>query len=171
MDLNNKRHLLIFILPASLGAYLLKAALSAVFVVSVPMAPDWCLDYQEIQTGPDDFSYRCVAYKSPLEEAKHRHNLQMIDRNKVLFAIEFVLWFGIAALAFHWVPTWKGIRTSVSGGEKFISLGVLAFVVLVVGPLVLSWLLPPPVDWFPGVFREINEAQVQEALRGIYQSL
>ena len=171
MDIDNKKHLLGFLFIGGVLAYLLHAAFGAVFVVAVPLAPDWCHDFQEVQTAADEYKQECFAFKNAFEEAKYRHNQRMIGRNKFLIAVQFGLWFAAAGLVFHWIPTWRGIPLVHDGAERFFAIAVLAFATSVIAPLVLSWLLPPPVEWFPSIFREINDAQVEAALRHIAGTL
>ena len=166
-----KRDVLLFLVGGGLVAYLLAAILSAVFIVALPMADDWCLKSEEVQTGPETNEIVCVAYKNSFERAKYFHNRRMIGRNKALLMVEFTLWLGATTLLFHWMPKWKGIAQSEDGGNKAFLILVLTFGVSLIAPRVFSWFLPPPVDWLPSVFREIREAQVQMALRDIRSAL
>lgn len=162
-----KRDVLLFLSCGGLVAYLLAVAMSSIFLVALPMADDWCLKTEQVQTGPDSYEMVCVEFKNATEQAKHYHNEQMLDRNKVLLGIEFALWLGVTTLLFHWIPKWKGVSQSAEGGNKVFLILCLAFGVSLAAPRVFSMLLPTPADWFPSVFREIRDAQVEKVLREI----
>jgi hypothetical protein len=55
--------------------------------------------------------------------------------------------------------------------EGYFALLLLSFVVSIVIPLLLDLILPPPVEWFPAIFKEIDDAQVEEAMREIMRHL
>jgi hypothetical protein len=165
-----RRDVLLFLVCGGFVAYLLAAVLSAVFIVALPMADDWCLKSEEVQTGPDSYETVCVVFKNSFEQAKHYHNRRMIGRNKVLLGIEFAVGLAVTALLFHWIPKWKGLVQSHED-EKTWYILLLAVGVSLVVPRVFSWLLPPPADWFPAIFSDIREAQVEMALRDIRSTL
>jgi hypothetical protein len=125
-----------FVGVAGVFAYLLRAALSAIFVVSVPMAPDWCASFAEVYVSPDLPKQECSVYKDGFEKAKSEHNRLMLSRNKYLLVVEFSFWLAITGVVFYWLPKWKGLQTP--HGEEFILLGIIAFLVSIILPMVLS---------------------------------
>jgi hypothetical protein len=162
VNLEDKRHVAIFLLGASFAFYLLGAAWSAIFIVALPQDPDWCQDVVEIQTGENSYEERCVAFKNQAAEIKHYHNQRMIERNKYWLYATLVLGGLAGILAFHTMPRWRGQQTSSSSLGGGIAAGVMA---AFLGPLLLGWLLPAPIHWFPREFAEIHEVRQDAALR------
>ncbi len=100
--------------------------------------------------------------KDHAAEIKHYHNQRMIERNKYWVYGTLVLGGLSGVLAFHTVPKWCGQRTSSNTFGGGVALGATA---AFLGPLVLSWLLPAPIHWFPQEFAEIHEVRQDAALR------
>lgn len=166
MTWSKRSHLVSFICIAGLVAYLLRAALAAIFVVNLPMASGWCLEVQEVQTGENAFHSECVLFQNDFEEAKYVHNQSMVGRNKILLLSQLALWFGVTSLLFHLIPKWKG-SGNVDAGGWFGPTAGIALAVSMGVPWLLSSALPPPYEWFPQVFRDISDAQIQAALRSL----
>lgn len=166
MDLGNRRHEIIYVVVAGFAFYIIGAMLSAIFIVAVPMAKDWCLDSVTIEKSEGEYETICTEFKNDFEARKYYHNKRMVTRNKYLLAMQFLLALGTTGLLFYFIPKWKGLNPSAHGGH-FLEIAIVAFVVSIVVPLILGWLLPAPVKWFPSVFKEMNDAQVNEALRNL----
>jgi len=165
MDFKNRKHVITYVLVGGLVLYLLSAALSAVFIPVLPMADDWCRDSIEIERGNGRFETIVTDFKNDFEARKYYHNTRMLRRNKYLLFFVYLLAFGLTGLCFYLVPRWRGQELPHEGAETFFTVAIIAFGIAVVVPLVLGWLLPAPAKWFPQVFREIQDAQVNEALR------
>ena len=162
MNIEDKRQIAVFLLGASFAFYLLGAVWSAIFIVALPQDPDWCQDVVEIQTGENSYEERCVAFKDHAAEMKHYHNQRMIGRNKYWLYATAVLGGLLGALAFHTVPGWRGDHTSSNTFGGGVAIGAIA---AFLGPLVLGWILPPPIRWFPQEFVEIHDARQDAALQ------
>lgn len=165
MDLNNERHLIIYIVIGGFFAYVLAAMLSAIFLVPVPQSNNWCLETMQVQTSSDESETRCVKFKNDFEMAKYYHNKDQVTLNKWLIFFNYIIALFTTSLLFYLIPKWKGPLKNKGSGEELFSILFLAFLVSIVVPLIFSWILPPPVYWFPSIFTEINNAQVNEALR------
>lgn len=167
MNFNNMTHIAGYVVGAGFVAYLLAAALSAIFVVTVPMAPGWCVDGRP---GVEDYSGPCSVFLNPLEEAKYYHNRSMVERNVYLITTEFLSWGAVTGLFFYWVPKWKNraFLQDIDGATCFMAIAGITFGVSVVAPLIFSAILPPPVEWFPQVFVNLRQAQVDAALRELW---
>lgn len=157
MNILNVRTMLTYLIVAGLAAFLLRAALSAVFIAPVPMDRDWCKETWEVAVSDDDFATECFAFKNDLEEAKFHYNRSIASRNWYLLTAPALLVLSMTYLLFYFIPKWRG--TTVKGNtlqECFAVSLIAAFVI----PLVYSVLLPAPATWLPAVFLEINDAQV-----------
>lgn len=166
LDPNNKRHLWGFLIGGGFGAYIIHAALAAVFIAPLPQAPDWCHEWIEAKTGPE-----CVFFKNDFEEAKYLHNKKMQGRNAILLFVVFGTSFLGGGLLFHWIPTWKGGPVAPSGSGALGVVLLLSLGVTLLGPLAYGKVLPPPAEWFPSVFLEIREAQQEAAMKEVIRSL
>ena len=81
MDVRKPSHVIAFAVACGVLVWMLSVLWSALFIVAIPMDPDWCLETAEVQTGPDEVESRCVTFKNVIEEAKYRHNVQMLRGN------------------------------------------------------------------------------------------
>ena len=143
-------------------AYLLRAALAAIFVIAVPLADDWCTEWVTIPGDGNDLDEEvCVEFRSDYEEDKYYHNKAMETRNLYLNVFTLLLCCGVAWFVLRQIPNWKGQSTDRIGVGTVLAVGFLAWLVI---PWFLSLVLPPPVDWFPQVFRDIQDAQVDKVL-------
>ena len=164
MNFNDKRHTWAFAIAGAIFFYALGAATSALFIIALPQDPDWCVDVIEIQTDEDSFEESCVVFKDEAAQLKHYHNLQMRQRNK--YRLYFTVVFGalLGALLFHVLPRLRSRATAPNSLGRGLALGA---VVAFLGPMVLGWLLPPPIDWFPRELAEIHAARQVAALRDL----
>lgn len=166
MSWRSRKQVTMYIMVSGCCAYVLSVALSAIFIVALPMAPDWCRGWHEYETGPTQTREVCMSFKNEFEQSKYYHNLDMVKRNKMIVYGGMVFWFGVTALLFHLIPAWKGLHNS-GLGDSFVALVAMSLVTAVLVPWILSAILPPPNEWFPQVFRDMNDAQVQAALKGL----
>jgi hypothetical protein len=109
----------------------------------------------------DDHRFVCYQFKSAFEELKYYHNKSMVQRNSYVLSGNILVAIIVTVLAFHFIPKWKGKELA---SDNFISAVFLAFLISVIAPLFFSWLLPPPAEWFPQIFKDINDAQVEREL-------
>lgn len=164
MNLNDKWHVTAFTLVASLLFFLVGAMWSAIFVIALPQDSDWCQEVVEIQTAENTYEERCVSFKDRAAELKHYHNQSMVQRNKHWLYVTLVLGSLLGTFTFHILPRSRGrspSKNSLGGG---VALGCVA---AFLGPLVLGWILPAPIHWFPNEFSRIHEARQAAALAGL----
>ena len=148
------------------------------------MAPDWCSDWAEIGTDEDGYPIEeCLVFKNDFEEAKHFQNGRMHNRNQTLLGVEFALWFLVGALVVgerksEPCPAYLSRRGLIPLVERFwwsnwerIAYGLMLVYLVLIISLILSWVLPPPIEWFPRVITDINETLVEAELQRIRRSL
>ena len=167
MDYNNKKHIITYIIVGGFVFYILSAIISSIFIISVPQDKDWCLESIEIQVSENDYKTECIEFKNDFEMLKYYHNKEMVRRNKYLVFLEFILAFLATSLFFYFIPKWKGHVSNEDNASKFLILTLIAFLISTIAPLIFSWILPAPVNWFPQIFKDINDAQVNEVLRNL----
>lgn len=172
MSINKLSHVIVFAIILSLFAYFASALWSAIFIVSLPMDKDAIVDAVEIGETKDRYGgtktkYR-LEFKNCLAKLKYDHNVRMRDRNRYWIYGELVVGGLIGLFVFYFVPRWRNtldIKQDMSGviGGGVV-LGVL--VVLIV-PMVFSWVLPAPVKWLPKNIVEIAESRQKDVLSGL----
>ena len=114
----------------------------------------------EIQVSEDNFSSECVSFKNNLEKLKYEQNQAMVSRNDILLFVRFLIAIVTTGMLFHYIPKWKEKDTEKIDGDSIFGILLISFIVSVIAPLVFGWILPPPIEWFPQVFRDINQSQV-----------
>jgi hypothetical protein len=151
------------LLIAGFLAFVFNAALAAIFVISVEMDGDACLVLEEFETGPDTYESICTQFKNSLQEEKYHHNHRMLKRNKYITYVNIALFLAITIHLFHLIPKWQ--RKPDFDSEDITKIVGLGLVVSIVLPLIFGFVLPPPIEWFPDIFREIRYRQVDSVLR------
>ena len=168
MSIHNSKQVLVFWLIAGLGIYLLNALWSAIFIVSVPMDPNWCTDSVEYSSGEHGTEWQCVEFKDELEQRKYFHNQKMRQRNEY-WVYGMIAFGGLLGLTvFYTGPKWRGDDVD---SEDFILSIVVGATAALVAPLILGWLLPAPANWFPSEITEIANMKQEEALRRLRESV
>ena len=160
MDYNNTKHIILYALAGGLIFFLLSAMLSATFIVAILQDDDWCIESVERQVSEYDTVDECIVYKNNLELLKHEHNQKMVTRNGYLVFGEFVLAFIVTIMLFYYIPKSRGAGPENMDGNVFFAIALFAFGISIVMPLIYGWILPPPVEWFPQVFNDIRQSQV-----------
>jgi hypothetical protein len=155
-----------YLMIAGLLFFVLHTFLQVVFIVTVPMEEGWAVQTEEYDTAGGTETM-VTEFLDEYEEAKYYHNLSMLERNKYLIGTEFVLGAALTFLLFHFIQKWKTGGDSEDHEKTFLIL-MLSFGVSIVMPLIFSWILPPPVEWFPSYFRELNDTLVNAELDRIY---
>jgi len=163
MSINKLSHVIVFAIILSLFAYFASALWSAIFIVSLPMDKDAIVD--AVKIGETEYH---LEFKNCLAKLKYDHNVRMRDRNRYWIYGELVVGGLIGLFVFYFVPRWRNtldIKQDMSGviGGGVV-LGVL--VVLIV-PMVFSWVLPAPVKWLPKNIVEIAESRQKDVLSGL----
>ena len=170
MSLNKLAHVIAFAVSLGIVAFLASALWSAIFIVSLPMDEDAITDAIEIETGEGRYGgvqteWHPIAFKNSLEELKYYHNVRMRERNRYWVYGQLIVGGLFGLFVFYIVPKWRNTLDpqNDTSGIAFggVLLGVL--VVLIV-PLVLSWILPAPIKWFPQEIVEIAQTREKEAL-------
>jgi len=169
MDISSRKQMIGFILVAGLFFYLASALWSALFIVSLPQEKDWCKEWfrQERETRFETVLVEeCVEFNNTLEELKYYHNREMYDRNRYWGYGCILAGALLVIFVFHVIPKWRGRLNDslLRSSETWLVALLLGFVVSVVVPLVLGWILPAPVKWFPDEIVRIAELREQEEL-------
>jgi hypothetical protein len=143
--------------------YIFGAVLSTLFFPIAPLAEDWCLDGEGVRVGPGSYRFECLEFRNKLEEAKFQHNRSIPLRMRFLVGVEFLLGFSVVSLFFYFVPERSG-ESKKAGPDFLLWLSLLAFLMTVVIPMLLGWLLPPPVGWIP-FLGDVQDARVAYLLK------
>jgi len=152
---------LAIVLFAGFAFYLLISVAAAYFVIEVPMSDDWCLKtHGDFVVDYAKEGSPCVEFKNKWEEIKYNHNLSMKHRNMYLYFYSVLIATVGSLLALKWL--WKMDlwvwRSRFLAGQAGLLIGVLM-------PLVFSWILPPPMEWFPDMIVRMHESKVDETLK------
>jgi hypothetical protein len=159
----------VFAIILSLFAYFASALWSAIFIVSLPMDKDAIVDAVEIGETEDRYGGTKTKYhlefKNCLAKLKYDHNVRMRDRNRYWLYSELILGGLIGLFVFYIVPKWRQTLDIKQDPTELVVGGIImgVLVVLII-PMVLSWVLPAPAKWFPKEIRNIAEIRQQEAL-------
>lgn len=161
MRRKNFKYVITFVLIGGFFFYILNALWSAFFIHAVPQEKGWCTNWERFETGEDTYETVCLTFKNALEERKYFHNLRMLERNRTWVYATMIAGPLLGCVVFFVIYRWSGRTTK---GTDYIAAATLGFVASVVIPLMLSWVLPAPVKWFPDVIVDYAESQVQQAL-------
>ena len=170
MSLNKLAHVIAFAIALGIIAFLASALWGAIFIVSLPMDEDAITDWIEIETGEDRYGgvqteWHPTEFKNSLEELKYYHNVRMRDRNGYWVYGEMIVGGLLGLFVFYIVPKWRKTQETQHGTTGFAIGGAfLGVLVVLIVPLVLSWVLPAPVKWFPQEIVDIAETRQKEAL-------
>ena len=136
--------------------YVYSAIMSAAFVPSLDMGKNYCVDW----IAPDGETQECYRFRNKFEERKYQHNQEMVNRKRIIIGIGMLLMtiinFGLAPSSIVSKDSEIASRIGVSAVVAFFIWGA---------SFIFVFVLPPPIDWFPDVFREVRFEQEQAALR------
>jgi uncharacterized membrane protein YraQ (UPF0718 family) len=172
MSENKPWHLVVFACCLGVVIYLASALWSALFIIDVPQAPDAVVDFVEIEQQVSgryyDDSYTEASptkFKNTLEELKYHHNVTMLERNRYWFYGTLIFGAFAGYVAFSLIPRWRA-RAGIHSGPptSAISSAFLGAFVAAVLPMLLGWILPAPVEWFPRRICEMADARQSQAL-------
>lgn len=169
MNINNKRHIVIYLVSAGIMAYFLMAGLSAIFITPVEMGKGWCLEWKEFEVRPDSYEKVCITFKNSFEEVKSFHNLQMLKRNDLLYSYVYYFFLLCSIFIFYFIPKWNG-NNYEGFGVTFLSLIVINIIVIYIISKAIGYILPPPIEWFPDIFVEINDRLTEATLQDLQES-
>ncbi len=157
---------LMYILLGGLFFYLISITFDLIFIPRLEMTPPWCDKWIEKRIG-----YRtqreCVEFPDKLQELKYRHNQKMEERFTYkmfgIFLFATIFTFLLMLLTPYQFLDQKITLETFSGAVVVaVFYGViLGFLV----PVVLQALLPPPSEWMPNEFFEIQKARKEMILR------
>jgi len=148
LDFSNSRHHLLFLLVGGFLVYLANATASAFFIVSLPQADGWCLEYVD-EVG-------CADFTNGLEEEKYYFNKEMLDRNQ---------WLVVGTIAFAFLLTLKAFpkKAGQENADRWGMLIVTACLAGILVPALFSFVLPAPARWFPALISEVADARERDA--------
>ena len=162
MTIRNKVRLFVGLTGIGFFFYAISAVWSAIFIVALPQDSDWCLETHTFQIGENEYEERCIAFKNKAAQIKHIYNLRMVERNR--YWIYLCVFLG-GILGVIVLGRMNGIAEIDPGWPGSSAQFVLGCCMALVGPLLFSWLLPPPIDWFPEELVHIHDARQVEALK------
>lgn len=153
----------IAILAIAIGAstYVTSAVWSAIFIVALPQEPDWCIEARRIQVAEDEYEERCVEFKNEMAHLKHLNNLEMLERNKYWVYSSLLLG---ALLGGTVLAIWSGVKANHSVFDSAMLGGLVGLCSALVGPFIYTWLLPPPINWFPQELNRISREREAAAI-------
>jgi hypothetical protein len=162
---------LLYIIVGGIFFYLLSTVIDPIFIPTLGMPETWCKKWIERK-----ISYRsqeeCVEFANQIDELKYRHNQRMENRRTHKM---FGLFLAASALTFL-LMILKPIYFFGDGVVITNITGVIAAAVyygVIIGflmPTFLQLLLPPPLDWLPREFSDIQQARVDYILKNIMES-
>lgn len=167
MYFDNLKHIIPFLIIGGFLLYIIAATISSFLIIVLPLGEDWCLDGDYLQVSEDEYEYVCFEFKNELEEFKYYHNMEMAKRNKYVYIISFLIAYLLTSFCFCFIPKWRNkISKEVFRKNLLISAGV-ALAITFLGPLLFGFILPPPAEWFPSIFRDMHNEKVDNLLRYI----
>jgi hypothetical protein len=177
MSLSNPWHIAPFAGCLGLVVYLANGLWSAFVVVDVPHEPGAVVDYVETTTEYEAGRYNSqewteavpVRFSNTLEELKYHHNVSVGQWTSYQYYATLVVGALAGVLAFSVIPRWRRKSDAYRVSDSFVGSAFFgAFAALVV-PLVLGWMLPPPVSLLPRQIREAADQRRAEALAMLEQ--
>ena len=157
---------LTYVLLGGLFFYLVSVTFDLVFIPRLDMVGPWCEKWVERKIGYRSQS-ECVQFPDKLQELKYRHNQKMKERftHKMfgIFLLASILTFFLMLLNPYLFFDQKITLETCSG-----AIAVAVFYGVIIGfllPNVLQALLPPPSEWLPNEFFEIQQARKEMILR------
>lgn len=171
MDLQNNKHVGIYIIGAGFLMYILAATLNAIFVITLPIDDTWYQENvvmsEEIDSidrfGNESYSTQSYItnYENAIEISKYYHNQRMNDIHR--YITSGLIAFGIITtlFLFYFIPRLNGKKLD---GDEIFSAFLIGLITSSIMPLLYGWLLPAPVEWFPSIIREIHKSQVQNVM-------
>ena len=159
---------LAYVLLGGLIFYLASITFDLIFIPRLEMTPPWCDKWVERKIG-----YRtqkeCVQFPDKLQELKYRHNQKMEERfTYKMFGI--FLCASISTFLLMLLNPYKFLDQEITLETYAGAVVVAVFYGVIIGfllPVVLQAVLPPPSDWLPNEFFEIQKARKEMILREI----
>jgi hypothetical protein len=159
---------LLYVLFGGLFFYLVSITSDLVFIPRLEMPPGWCENWVERRIG-----YRthreCVQFSDKLQELKYRHNQKMEERQKYKTFGIFLCAIGFTFLMMLLNPS-KFFDQTITYDSYTGIFVVAVFYGVIIGfllPVAFQALLPPPAEWLPNEFFEIQKARTELILQQI----
>ncbi len=158
----------LYVLLGGLFFYLMSITFDLIFIPKLDMPEHWCEKWVEKKVR-----YRtqkeCVEFTDKHQELKYQHNQKMEERfSRKMFSIFFLastLTFLIMLLS----PL-KFFDQKITLENYTGAMATAIFYGVIIGfllPTVFQALLPPPSEWLPGEFYEIQKARTELILKEI----
>jgi hypothetical protein len=159
---------LLYVLIGGLFFYLVSITFDLIFIPRLEMPQAWCEKWVERKVGYKT-QKECVKFSDKLQELKYRHNQKMEERftNK-MFAI--FLCATISTFLIMLLNPYKFFDQKITFETYTGSIAVAVFYGVIIGfllPVAFQALLPPPSEWLPNEFFEIQKARTELILRQI----
>lgn len=166
MDYHNKKQVILYIFIVGFLLFCIRAGLNSYYVIKVPHEDNWCKKWVEIPVGENKEEYRCVEFKNEIEKMKYYHNRTQQEHNENIYWGITIFGAIITILTFHYIPKWKNIKykNKTEKNDKIEAIIIIIVATTGVAPLIYHYILPPPIEWFPDIFRRIHEQRVNEAM-------
>lgn len=161
--------LFLYLIISGLVVYLLSAAIDAVFIYTVEMSPDWCVESMDVE-GKYGFHKECIRFKNKIEELKYLHN-QTIEKRiskrvYAMFALASIVTLLLMLLApSHFFD--NGNEFLHHKTEVIASAIFYGFLISIIMPLFYGAVFPPPIEWLPHEIIAIRQARVELVLQEI----
>jgi len=158
----------LYVLIGGLFFYLVSTTFDLIFIPRLEMPQGWCQKWVERKIG-----YRtqdeCVKFSDTLQKLKYRHNQKMEERYKNKM---FGIFLGATILTFllMLLSPYKFFDRKITFETLSGSFAVAVFYGVIIGfllPVVFQTLLPPPSEWLPSEFLEVQKARTELILRQI----
>jgi hypothetical protein len=157
---------LVYVLVGGLFFYLVSITFDLIFIPKLEMTQPWCDKWIEKKIGYKTHK-ECVQFPDKLQELKYRHNQKMEGRlTHKMFGI--FLFATIFTFFMMLLNPYKFVDQKITLETTTGAIAVAVFYGVIIGfllPVVLQALLPPPSDWLPNEFFEIQKARRETILR------
>ena len=170
ISLHEPAHVIAFTVSLGIAAFLASALWGAFFIVALPMDDDAITNVIEIERGENRYGVvqterRPIEFKNPIEQSKYYHNVRMRDRNSYWVYGQMIVGGLFGLFVFYILPKWRNTLESHHDTTETVCTGaILGVMAVLIVPIVLSWILPAPVKWFPQVITDIARTREKEAL-------
>jgi len=162
---------LLYLCCAGLFFFLVSITFDLIFIPLLDMPDHWCEKSVEKRVGFKVVE-ECVQFKDKIQELKYQHNKRMEARqsHKMLgnFLAATLLTFSIMLLSPH-----KFFDRKITFENYTGAVAAAVYYGVIIGflmPTVLQALSPPPAEWLPGEFYEIQRARTELILKEIMES-
>ncbi len=157
----------LYVLIFGFFMFLFGKSFEAVFIPTVPLSSDFCLDMRSVDLGEGRYFDDCYEFKNEFEKNKFYHNQEMSDRKQYLVVFNILISTAVTFVLIYFF----GFLHQRSGKDIGQDLITVFFVSLFLGgfpalimPLAYDAIIKDPDNFLPEFILDVRDSQVQYLL-------